>query len=40
MRSIQQIRWMLANKYEASDFTNDTIEIIGDSFIADEPTIF
>lgn len=40
MRSIQEIRWILANKYQAGEFTGDTIEVVGDSFLADEPTIF
>ena len=40
MRTINNIRNMIAAKYTAGDFTGDTIEIIGDSFIADEPTIF
>ena len=40
MRTISNIRKMLAAKYEAGEFSGDTIEIIGDSFIADEPTIF
>ena len=40
MRTIPELRDLLAKKYKRNDFTNDTIELIGESFIADEDTIF
>jgi thymidylate synthase len=41
MRSIDEIRYLLRDKYLAGDQNDDgTIELIGESFIADEPTIF
>lgn len=39
MKTIDEIREDLAKKYLNNDFVGDTIELIGESFIADEPTI-
>ena len=40
MRTIADIRRLLAGKYKQGDFVNGTVELIGESFLADEPTIF
>jgi thymidylate synthase len=39
MRTIKEIRDLVAQKYKAAEFVNGTVELIGESFIADQPTI-
>lgn len=40
MKTIQEVRDTIANRYRKEKFVNGTVEIIGESFIADEPLIF
>jgi thymidylate synthase len=40
MKKISEIRYALADKYNSGDIQAGTVELIGESFIADEPLIF
>lgn len=40
MRTVFEIRVLLAEKYKNKEITNGTVELIGESFIADTPAIF
>lgn len=40
MRTIAGIRDLIAEQYKAGKFVAGTVELIGESFVADEPTVF
>ena len=40
MRTISAMRDLLADQYKKQKFVGDTIELIGESFVADEPLVF